>query len=900
MSKQPDESSWHNQFGELDAAPWPGPRPINEGEEGLRGRNDDADDFVATVLDHLLVVLTADSGVGKSSLLNGKLLPQLDEDGFVPVCIREWHFGDAESPGAFIGRKVRTELQRREDPELAGMPELSAVDTDGFWAKLDAICGTRLVIVLDQFEELVRFQTRLFRDTVDWLVQLNRTRHIRVVISLRAEFHHQLLELERKALPFTMTTFRLKPLERDDDIRAVIDGFDRTVGGIDPIAREQVLGLWSRAKHDSDDPPGLLHLQGLLYALHHRKESNTPILLTKADVDRLVNDAKDAAEPGEETDAFLFGLQEAVRLKLEHCQTAARSVNMDRVLVDGTDAIVHRVVPHLSSGGFKLVLDEWTVAERALAREIARFPPAHRSRIRELYHQAKGVSKESADLQLATAWPDGSPPLGEWTTLGPRVPPAAATSDDVGQADSASYTWSDWVYWGHDISTGPMLGMAASALMYQELRRFSFAMAWLEAASLIRRSVPKKGVTMIALIHDGFGRALERGFGSTDESFAHTMARLTGAFGEQLHWSAKDIEEYRRKQFPKTRARSYLPIINTRWRDCTVRGVGFTDVVFVNCDLRGTRFEDCTFKGATFINCLLDNASFIDCAIEGASGHTMPAGGAGVGRLTRDGDRELPDFRVEVPAGEVALLERYRQLPASGGSVLYSRTSGVAAHPEDGQRKRGITWKPAAGGLAMFGGRLSSLMVRDGKFVDLPIREGSSSGKASLGTLALRHIAGASLDLVEHRSGRIEIVDSTIRGITVTTPPDPEPAEPWTGPGTRASETTIDVVTAVIASTWFGSGLRGSARFRDCVLSQLTNLNDSDRFPIAATQRGEDTLSVGLTSSIAELRDLFKEIKTKKGEAAAPEPAFRVMDYRSQPARLELVKGKGTNADDAT
>lgn len=201
----------------------------------------------------------------------------------------------------------------------------------------------------------------------------------------------------------------------------------------------------------------------------------------------------------------------------------------------------------------------------------------------------------------------------------------------------------------------------------------------------------------------------------------------------------------------------------------------------------------------------------------------------------------------------------------------------------------------------MFGGRLSSLMVRDGKFVDLPIREGSSSGKASLGTLALRHIAGASLDLVEHRSGRIEIVDSTIRGITVTAPPDPEPAEPWTAPGTRASETTIDVVTAVIASTWFGSGLRGSARFRDCVLTQLTNLNDSDRFPIAASRVGEDTLSVGLSSSIAELRNLFKEIKTKKGEAAAPEPAFRVMDYRSQPARLELVKGKGTNkADDAT
>ena len=58
-----------------------------------------------------------------------------------------------------------------------------------------------------------------------------------------------------------------------------------------------------------------------------------------------------------------------------------------------------------------------------------------------------------------------------------------------------------------------------------------------------------------------------------------------------------------------------------------------------------------------------------------------------------------------------------------------------------------LDWAPQRGGLTMYGGRLSSLMVRSGRF-----RDG--------GELALRHIAGSSLDITEQGAAKIQIFGS--------------------------------------------------------------------------------------------------------------------------------------------
>jgi len=66
-----------------------------------------------------------------------------------------------------------------------------------------------------------------------------------------------------------------------------------------------------------------------------------------------------------------------------------------------------------------------------------------------------------------------------------------------------------------------------------------------------------------------------------------------------------------------------------------------------------------------------------------------------------------------------------------------------------------LDWAPQHGGLTMYGGRLSSLMVRSGRF-----RDG--------GELALRHIAGSSLDITEQGPAKIQIFGSSIRGLSIS------------------------------------------------------------------------------------------------------------------------------------
>lgn len=54
------------------------------------GRTKEARDFVNRVKQHRLVVLSGESGVGKSSLLNARLVPELAKVGFTPLVCREW------------------------------------------------------------------------------------------------------------------------------------------------------------------------------------------------------------------------------------------------------------------------------------------------------------------------------------------------------------------------------------------------------------------------------------------------------------------------------------------------------------------------------------------------------------------------------------------------------------------------------------------------------------------------------------------------------------------------------------------------------------------------------------------------------------------------------------------
>src|SRR5512133_611002 len=64
--------------------PYVGPRPFQSSEKGqFYGREREARDLFSMVVSERLVLFYAQSGAGKSSLVNARLIPSLEKRGFL-------------------------------------------------------------------------------------------------------------------------------------------------------------------------------------------------------------------------------------------------------------------------------------------------------------------------------------------------------------------------------------------------------------------------------------------------------------------------------------------------------------------------------------------------------------------------------------------------------------------------------------------------------------------------------------------------------------------------------------------------------------------------------------------------------------------------------------------------
>jgi hypothetical protein len=356
--------------------------------------------------------------------------------------------------------------------------------------------------------------------------------------------------------------------------------------------------------------------------------------------------------------------------------------------------------------------------------------------------------------------------------------------------------------------------------------------------------------TMLSLIHDGFGEALENWADSEWNGPAAALVLLTGAQGDVFDWVRDDAEEYW-PQFDG--AGQDRTIVNLRWRNCRVTA-RFRHIVFANCDFRGTRFENCSFEGTVFVNCLLDGATFGDCDIVG------PVVSASAAVYDQEG---MPSFRLTgLDAPTRAALSHYRGEDFSG--AVYSVTSGIPVTNKLGGRTKLLDWAAQRGGLTMYGGRLSSLMVRSGRF-----RDG--------GELALRHIAGSSLDITEQGPAEIQIFGSSIRGLSISR----QIATPE-----ESGEINLTVKGSVLANTWFDEGLTGTARFDNSVVWQLLNVSERSRYQVTlenCTRYG--AVNIEESADAGPKADFAEHGIADRGDIVHQ---ARLMAYRREPAMVEL------------
>ena len=805
----------------------------------LVGREEDARLFGRSVRNDELVILTGESGVGKSSLLNLKLVPYLRRIGLYPMVCNDWtSTSDAlAGPAQFLAGKLRSQF-----------PDGIDRSSTRFVEELSEQYPDQAVLILDQFEELIRYQPELFSRIVSWVEGVVQDYRVRIVLSLRAEYEHRLRSVN--LAPFMMSRYPLRPLSELKDVEAVIRSGNRSDAVvIDDAAIELMLDCWKAARADRAwSEVGLLHLQATLYVL----SSGAAGPVEREQIEQLIEEA------GSRAGIFEVGLTHAVRLKLERCLESCSSpqlpVPVDDLLARGTCGLIPRIAGQLSSGGYKLVRDRWDLARLVLVRELQMLdlPDATVNALfRAFCDLVDSQDEESVSGEL---------PLNVLSVPRAEIERAAGVPHPGGHSvPELAERGVDPVPWRadpDDVSSGPMLGMSPVGVLVEEFRRFFFAIEWLRTAYLIRTTSPVPGQTMVSLIHDGFAAGLQRWAAVTGDGPSEALAVLTAMRGESLNWQDDASDDPVHAALDG--GQGFRIITNVRWRNCRI-SASFRHVVMVNCDFRGSQFRRCGFRGVVFVNCLLDGVTFSGCTIYGAVEEPYE-------QQTREELEELPPFLVDIPAEAVRTLNVYRETDVVAGQ-LFSVTSGVPAVPWNRPVEGTVRWDPQSGGMTMYGGRLSSLLVRDCRFEDG-------------GTLAFRHVAGSSLEIAEQAIGRFEFYGAAIRGLSVTR----------TIGETEASggDIRIRMQDSLIANAWFGPSLIGDARFTKCVVWQLFNASTLSSFGVELRNSRHHGL-VNVHQPDGPPEEGLSTNGLGADEVAVVAAGLR-MDYRSRPARLELTK----------
>jgi hypothetical protein len=165
------------------------------------------------LLDHMtrgpLTVLHAESGAGKTSLLQAGIAAQLIETGHLAIYLRPYDVDPVE----FIKRTFLPDL--RETPRLASLPLREF---------LRHVCGVigpqrTLYLLLDQFEEFfVLLEKPEHQPFITQLAEClgDPSLNVRWVLALRGESFTELAEFEKCGIAPFKNTFRLNHLTRTE------------------------------------------------------------------------------------------------------------------------------------------------------------------------------------------------------------------------------------------------------------------------------------------------------------------------------------------------------------------------------------------------------------------------------------------------------------------------------------------------------------------------------------------------------------------------------------------------------------------------------------------------------------------------------------------------------------
>ncbi len=181
--------------------PYVGPRPFERGDRGnFFGRTREARDLLALIMAERVVLFYAQSGAGKTSLLNTQIIPSLEDEGFyvLPVV----RVGSELPPGLpdtavknIFVFSVWMGLMGQDTPlaTMTGNNLLAAIKNQWAGAARDEYGEPRPpILIIDQFEEILTTHRNRWQDAQGFFVQLaealEKIPKLGIVLAMREDF----------------------------------------------------------------------------------------------------------------------------------------------------------------------------------------------------------------------------------------------------------------------------------------------------------------------------------------------------------------------------------------------------------------------------------------------------------------------------------------------------------------------------------------------------------------------------------------------------------------------------------------------------------------------------------------------------------------------------------------
>ncbi len=248
----------------LPRNPYVGPTAFTEGDQGrFFGRTAETRELTALVIARRAVLLYAQSGAGKTSLLQAGLIPELKRRGRMAVFpIARIMGGDDASPGGTGGNIYVANALARLFPggtAAATLTEAFAAAMDGGEGDDDEIDDRSHLVIFDQFEETFTFHPEWVDQRQTFFAQLSVALadhpRLNLLLSMREDYLAD-LDAYAVALPDRMRTrMRLERLKRANALEAITGPAAAANMPFTPDAAEQLVDNLLRVRTGTAGDP---------------------------------------------------------------------------------------------------------------------------------------------------------------------------------------------------------------------------------------------------------------------------------------------------------------------------------------------------------------------------------------------------------------------------------------------------------------------------------------------------------------------------------------------------------------------------------------------------------------------------------------------------------------------